>query len=234
MAEQLSFDLPLRPALDREAFMVTSSNGEAVSLIDHAAQWESPVQWIYGPASSGKTHLAAVLAQHFEVLTLNAQGLAQNPGLETLLRGDSLANMVVIEALDGLQPSDEEGLFHLLNHMRHNLRDGSQKLLILSREPAARLSVTLPDLGSRLKSVPAVSVGAPDDALVGGLLSKLFTDLQLRVDDKVIAYMVPRIERDFAAMGDMVSAIDQRALALKKPVTVRLVAAVMSDYDNEQ
>jgi chromosomal replication initiation ATPase DnaA len=234
MAEQLSFALPLRPALDRDAFMVTSSNGEAVSLIDHAAQWESPVQWIYGPAGCGKTHLAAVLAQDFNVLTLNAQALAQNPDLEALLRGENGANMVVMEALDSLQMSDEESLFHVLNHTRHNTGQTRQKLLLLSREPAARLSVTLPDLASRLKAVPAIAMGSPDDALVGGLLAKLFADLQLRVDDKVIAYMVPRIERDFAAMGRLVTAIDQRALALKKPVTVRLVAAIMSAYDDPQ
>jgi chromosomal replication initiation ATPase DnaA len=234
MAEQLSFALPLRPALDRDAFMVTSSNGEAVSLIDHAAQWESPVQWIYGPAGCGKTHLAAVLAQDFNVLTLNAQALAQNPDLEALLRGENGANMVVMEALDSLQMSDEESLFHVLNHTRHNTGQTRQKLLLLSREPAARLSVTLPDLASRLKAVPAIAMGSPDDALVGGLLAKLFADLQLRVDDKVIAYMVPRIERDFAAMGRLVTAIDQRALTLKKPVTVRLVAAIMSAYDDPQ
>jgi hypothetical protein len=35
-------------------------------------------------------------------------------------------------------------------------------------------------------------------------------------------------------MGRLVTAIDQRALALKKPVTVRLVAAIMSAYDDPQ
>jgi hypothetical protein len=37
------------------------------------------------------------------------------------------------------------------------------------------------------------------------------------------------MERDFAAMGDLVNAIDQRALERQKPVTVPLVAEVMSN-----
>jgi len=42
--------------------------------------------------------------------------------------------------------------------------------------------------------------------------------------------LVPRIERDFASMGQVVKAIDQQALALKKPVTVPLVADVLTTY----
>jgi chromosomal replication initiation ATPase DnaA len=133
--------------------------------------------------------------------------------------------MVVLQDLDDLTQGDEESLFHVLNHIRQS----GQKMLLVSRAPAARLDIALPDLASRLKAVPAVAMGAPDDVLLGGLLGKLFADRQIRVSDKVIAYMVPRMERDFAAMGDLVNAIDQRALERQKPVTVPLVAEVMSN-----
>jgi len=226
MAEQLSFDLPSRPAFEREAFMVTQSNAEAVALIDQVAQWPMPVQWIYGPSGCGKTHLAAVLAQDFDVHIMQANGLNKNTDVPAVLSGELTAAILILEALDDLQTTDEESLFHLLNHARH----GAQKLLIMSKVPAARLDISLPDLQSRLKAIAAVAMGPPDDDLVAGLLHKLFGDLQLRVDDKVIAYLVPRIERDFASMGQVVKAIDQQALALKKPVTVPLVADVLTTY----
>lgn len=226
MAEQLSFDLPSRPAFEREAFMVTQSNAEAVALIDQVAQWPMPVQWIYGPSGCGKTHLAAVLAQDFDVHIMQANGLNKNTDVPAILSGELTAAILILEALDDLQTTDEESLFHLLNHARH----GAQKLLIMSQVPAARLDISLPDLQSRLKAIAAVAMGPPDDDLVAGLLHKLFGDLQLRVDDKVIAYLVPRIERDFASMGQVVKAIDQQALALKKPVTVPLVADVLTTY----
>lgn len=226
MAEQLFFDLPSRPAFEREAFMVTQSNAEAVALIDQVAQWPMPVQWIYGPSGCGKTHLAAVLAQDFDVHIMQANGLNKNTDVPAILSGELTAAILILEALDDLHTTDEESLFHLLNHARH----GTQKLLIMSQVPAARLDISLPDLQSRLKAIAAVAMGPPDDDLVAGLLHKLFGDLQLRVDDKVIAYLVPRIERDFASMGQVVKAIDQQALALKKPVTVPLVADVLTTY----
>ncbi len=226
MAEQLFFDLPSRPAFEREAFMVTQSNAEAVALIDQVAQWPMPVQWIYGPSGCGKTHLAAVLAQDFDVHIMQANGLNKNTDVPAILSGELTAAILILEALDDLHTTDEESLFHLLNHARH----GAQKLLIMSQVPAARLDISLPDLQSRLKAIAAVAMGPPDDDLVAGLLHKLFGDLQLRVDDKVIAYLVPRIERDFASMGQVVKAIDQQALALKKPVTVPLVADVLTTY----
>ena len=226
MAEQLFFDLPSRPAFEREAFMVTQSNAEAVALIDQVAQWPMPVQWIYGPSGCGKTHLAAVLAQDFDVHIMQANGLNKNTDVPAVLSGELTAAILILEALDDLHTTDEESLFHLLNHARH----GAQKLLIMSQVPAARLDISLPDLQSRLKAIAAVAMGPPDDDLVAGLLHKLFGDLQLRVDDKVIAYLVPRIERDFASMGQVVKAIDQQALALKKPVTVPLVADVLTTY----
>ncbi len=226
MAEQLFFDLPSRPAFEREAFMVTQSNAEAVALIDQAAHWPVPVQWIYGPSGCGKTHLAAVLAQDFDVHIVHANGLHKNADVSAILGGELSATIVILEALDDLQTADEESLFHLMNHARH----GAQKLLIMSQAPAARLNIGLLDLQSRLKAIAAIAMGPPDDELVAGLLNKLFGDLQLRVDDRVIAYLVPRIERDFTSMGQVVKAIDRQALALKKPVTVPLVADVLTAY----
>ena len=225
MAEQLLFDLPMRAAFEREAFLVADSNAEAVALIDTVADWEPPVQWIYGPAGSGKTHLTAVLIGQYDPLCLSARHLAQASDLQALLHGDVGHRMVVLQDLDDLTQGDEESLFHVLNHIRQS----GQKMLLVSRAPAARLDIALPDLASRLKAVPAVAMGAPDAVLLGGLLGKLFADRQIRVSDKVIGYMVPRMERDFAAMGDLVNAIDQRALERQKPVTVPLVAEVMSN-----
>jgi chromosomal replication initiation ATPase DnaA len=108
------------------------------------------------------------------------------------------------------------------------MRQSGQKLLLMSRAPAMRLDIGLPDLASRLKALPAVAMGVPDDTLLAGLLGKLFSDRQVLVSDKVIAYLVPRIERDFSAMGQLVADIDQQALEKQKPVTVPLVADVLN------
>ena len=59
--------------------------------------------------------------------------------------------------------------------------------------------MAIADLRSRMNAAPAVSVGRPDDALIGAVLIKLFTDRQLHVGSEVIGFLLARIERSFAA-----------------------------------
>lgn len=223
MTEQLVFDLPQRVALGRDAFLVAESNAEAIALIDNFGTWTQPVQWIYGPAGSGKSHLAAVLANQLCALSVAADDLAQDAEVVHILAGETATELLVVDGLDTLPPDSEETLFHLLNQARH----GGVPILLLSRLPAARLAIALPDLASRLKAVPAISLGAPCDALVAGLVGKLFADRQLQPDVRVIDYLLPRINRDFEAMGDLVAAIDAAALAEQRAITVPLVAKVL-------
>jgi chromosomal replication initiation ATPase DnaA len=83
-------------------------------------------------------------------------------------------------------------------------------------------------LRSRLLAVPAVEVKPPDDALLGAVLVKLFADRQLRISEDVIAYLLPRIERSFAAAQEMVAALDQAALADQRAITVRLARDILN------
>jgi chromosomal replication initiation ATPase DnaA len=101
-------------------------------------------------------------------------------------------------------------------------------LLLASREPPARWTIGLADLRSRLLAAPAIAVEAPDDALLGALLVKLFADRQLRISEDLIAYLLPRIERSFAAAQMVVAALDEAALAGQRAVTVRLARDILN------
>lgn len=225
MNRQLVFDLPQRVALNREAFLVAPCNAQAVALIDAVGQWPHPVQWLYGPNGCGKTHLAAVLAAPRQALQIDAADL-NDELVAGLVDGSSSAEVVIIDRLDELPEQGEETLFHLLNHACYS----NLCVLLLSRQAAAQLSLGLADLMSRLKAVTAVEMLQPDDKLMYGLLDKLFADRQVKVDMRVIDYMVPRIDRDFAAMGALVGALDAAALAAKKPITVPFVAQFLDGY----
>ncbi len=122
------------------------------------------------------------------------------------------------------QSADEEALLHLYNLLAE--RQGH--LLLAAREPPARWTIGLADLRSRLLAAPAVAVEAPDDALLGAVLVKLFADRQLRISEEVIAYLLPRIERSFAAAQAIVAALDRAALAGQRAVTVPLARDVLN------
>ena len=87
--------------------------------------------------------------------------------------------------------ADERELLHLFNSTKEN----KQNLLLTASVPAPGLPFTLPDLTSRLLSIPSVAIGQPDDEVLAGAMRKQFADRQMKVDDDVIAYILPRMER---------------------------------------
>jgi len=120
--------------------------------------------------------------------------------------------------------ADEEALLHLYNFLSE--RHGN--LLLVAREPPSRWGIGLADLRSRLLAAPAVSVGMPDEAVLGALLVKLFADRRLDIGEEVISYLLLHIERSFAAAQEAVRELDAASLAERRAVTVPLARQVLS------
>ena len=123
---------------------------------------------------------------------------------------------------DGAQ---EQALFHHLNR----IHGAKGRLLLIGDIPPARWPVSLPDLRSRLGAVPVAEIGLPDDGLMAALLVKLFDDRQIHVGADVIRFLTARMERSFAAASSVVEAIDRRALAAGRAVTIPLVREVLAE-----
>jgi len=215
---QLALDLGHRPAFGREDFLVASGNREAVEWIDRWPAWPGHVLALFGPAGCGKSHLAQVYALKSRAVALAAPDLTPEVVGPTLER----ANAFVIEEA-GL--ADERALFHLFNAVR----EAKGTMLITGREPPARWAVALADLRSRLASIPAVRIAPPDDALMEALLVKLFADRQLAVAPDVVAYLLRRMDRSFAAARQIVATADARSLAGKRPITIPFIKTLIGD-----
>lgn len=211
---QIPIPFEHRPALERDDYLVTPANGEAVAWIDRWPDWPTPLLTVWGPQDCGKSHLAQVF------LARTKGQLLEAPDAALVAPGGAY----VIEDLDRPGRSlDEEALFHFFNACK----SAEARVLVTARTAPARWAVTLPDLASRLKGSAAVEIAPPDDALLAALLVKHFSDRQLRVDAEVVAYLVPRMDRTFRAAADLAAAIDAEALARKRPITVPLARAVL-------
>ena len=101
-------------------------------------------------------------------------------------------------------------------------------MMITLRMAPGQRDFAIPDLASRFRAAPVVSIQPPDDMLLGSVLIKLFSDRQLNVSHDVISYLLPRIERSFAAAREVVVRADHLALAEKRPVSVPLMRKVLS------
>lgn len=120
---------------------------------------------------------------------------------------------------------DEEQLFHDYNRAKEN----ATYLVLALHHPVSHYNITLPDLASRLRAAPSVEILPPSEIDLQAILVKLFHDRQLKVEPGVIAYILPRIERSFTAVKELVQTIDESAMAEKRAVTVPLVRNVLSE-----
>ncbi len=220
---QIPFDLGHRNALGREDFLIAPSNQDAVAWIDLWPEWPAPTLVLYGPKSSGKTHLAAVWGEKSGAACVKPEKLND----ETIRDIAAKARHVVLEDADTLigNVETEKGLFHLYNLFKEEGRS----ILITLQEPPVRRSFALPDLASRLRAAPSVAIREPDDVLLSAVLVKLFNDRQLRVGADVIKYILAHMERSFEAAGRVVDMADKKALADKKPVTLPMLRDILNN-----
>ena len=77
----------------------------------------------------------------------------------------------------------------------------------------------MPDLTSRLQATAQARLDAPDDALLAGVLAKLFADRQVVVAHALILWLVARMERSIVAARDLVAVLDARSLSLGRAIT---------------
>lgn len=217
---QLALGLEHRPSLSGQDFLVAPANANAIEWIDRWPNWPAHTQAISGPPGSGKTHLAHVFQARSRARLVTAEQFGRR-SVRELVEGSTA--LVIDDAGETVTCEHEEALFHLLNI----LRELDKTMLVLSSLPPTRWNITLPDLRSRLSTLPHVAIGMPDEALLYAVVAKLFHDRQLRVDHNVVEYLLTRMERSFTGAGTLVRAIDEAALAEQRKITIPFVRDIL-------
>jgi hypothetical protein len=126
--------------------------------------------------------------------------------------------------VDNAETQDEERLFHAWNAAQSDRKP----LLLAADEPPARWKIKLPDLRSRLLASQHVSIEEPDSALMTALVEKLINSRGLEARPEVVRYVVPRIERSYVAVGRLVDALDEAALARRRPITLAVAKEALA------
>ena len=214
---QLALALGHHTSFAREDFLEGPSNAAPLALIERWPDWPDRLLVLAGPEGSGKSHLAAIWAAAAGARFVAARALG-----EANLPAALSTGALVIEDVAG-EAVDERALFHLINLAREE----GAFVLLTALTPPAGWTLRLADLASRLRALPVLALGPPDDALLRALLVKLFADRQLKVDESLMAYLMIRIERSFAAARAFVERLDREALRRRRPVTRALAAEML-------
>jgi chromosomal replication initiation ATPase DnaA len=112
--------------------------------------------------------------------------------------------------IDDAERVPEAEIFHAWNRAQAAHRP----LLIVAE---AIWSVKLPDLRSRLAATPVLTIGPPDDALVGLLLARYFERRLLIAKPDLIAWLSKRVERSHLALVRVADALEIDALERRSP-----------------
>jgi chromosomal replication initiation ATPase DnaA len=214
----LALNLPAR--MDRASFVPSACNAAALGLLGAPLPGGRLV--LHGPEGSGKTHLGQIWANAHHAATVTGGALAK-ADIPQLASGKAVW---LDDAADiATMPDHQTALFHLLNLAHAN----GAEVLLTARAPARDWGVHLADLASRLSACTHVALAPPDDALLAAVLDKLFADRQISVSDRLIPYLLPRMERSLAAAQRLVARLDAEALARGKPIG-RALAAELLDH----
>jgi len=219
MSRQLPLALPPLERHSRADFLMGASNRLALAAIDGWRDWPGGRMLLVGPRGSGKTHLARIWAGESGALPVRGADLSTADAGRL-----ALAGAVIVEDAEALAGSDaaERAMFHL-----HNLLAPAGRLLLTAPAPPRDWGLRLPDLLSRLQAAPLIRLEAPDDALLHGVLAKLFADRQIEPAPATLAFLVARMPRSLEAARRLVAEIDARALARRRPVGPRLAAEAL-------
>ena len=186
-----------------EDFYISKSNKHVFDFLNLWPKWEKNFVNIIGDKFSGKSHLIDIFLKKNKGIKLNADSL-KNDDLKKL---ETYENIVIENLTFKI---DEKLLYSLFNIVEHD----NKYLVVTSTYPIVDLNFNLNDLKSRAKNFLLLGLEKPDDELIYAIIIKNLSDRQISLDNKLINYIISRVERSYSKIYEFIYKIDQ--LSLKK------------------
>lgn len=220
MIKQMALDLPVKVDYSAESFICGAANEEARTALAGWQQWPKNAFALIGPESAGKSHLGAIWAGQTGAVTVTPDRLGE--ALEGLRHGDCL----LVEDAD--RESAGKAMFHAFNRAAGG---GIGGLLLTARSNPAAWPCRVPDLKSRLRALPHVTLKQPDDDMLTRLIRKQLHDRRAPIQPGVIEYLLPRMERSVSATRRLVDLLDKLALVKRTAITRSVAREVLENLD---
>jgi chromosomal replication initiation ATPase DnaA len=216
-AGQLPFDYGHTPSHHEDDFIEGEGNTLALAHVRAFPAWPHPLTLIEGPPKAGKSHLS-------RIFTARADALVATPQSAERLASEGGAQPVVVEDVERSGYA-ETALFHLLNQ---SMRD-RRPVLMTTREPIANWPFETDDLKSRARLAQRFTLALSDDIQLSQMFVKLFSDRQVAVDPRIIAYLVARMERSPEEAVALAETADRMALSQGTAITRRIAALALAE-----
>ena len=213
---QLLLDFDVKKNFNDHDYYVSDSNYFAFNLIDKWPKWEKRILNISGEKFSGKTHLANIFKSKTSALFLN----------ENQINDDVFKKIKLYESIivDGFSNTIDERLTYSIL----NLVDQDSKYLLIGSEiPLNEINFKLPDLASRSRNLLHAKIEPPDDDLIFAIILKNFSDRQIKLEKKIIEFIINRIDRSYGKISEFIYKIDELSLKKKKPINLKTIKEIL-------
>ena len=213
---QLLFELDHKKNFNEHDYYVSKSNYFAFSVIDKWPKWEKKILNVYGEKFSGKTHLANIFKSKTNALFINASKID-----EEIFKKIKLFENIIIDDFE--KNCDEKLIYSIFN-----LADQDNKyMLINSLIPINEIEFKLPDMISRSKNCLSAKIESPDDDLIFAIILKNFSDRQIKIEKKIIEFIINRIDRSYSKIYEFIYKIDELSLKKKKPINLKTIKEIL-------
>jgi DnaA-homolog protein len=229
----MTTQLPLSlrwPRRQRFEHFHAGANAAAVSAVRELAT-NKGTPWLYlsGSSGSGKSHLllAACQAANEAGRTVQYLPLKALQDRALAIRGVAGSEFIALDDLDKLagQRDAEHALFDLYNRAR---AEGTALIFAAEAVPT-QLSLTLPDLRSRLGACTQFALKPLDDSERREVLKSQAGSRGIELDDTVLDWLFARYARDIGALLDLLERLDQASLAAQRRITVPFLRTFLRD-----
>ena len=213
---QLLLNFDIKRNFNDHDYYVSESNYFAFNLIDKWPKWEKRILNISGEKYSGKTHLANIFKSKSSALFLT----------ENDINNDVFKKIKLYESIiiDGFSNKIDENLTYSI----FNLVDQDSKYLLINSEiPLGEINFKLPDLVSRSRNLLHSKINPPDDELIFAIILKNFSDRQIKLEKKIIEFIINRIDRSYSKIYEFIYKIDELSLKKKKPINLKTIREIL-------
>jgi len=213
---QLLLNFDIKRNFNDHDYYISESNYFAFNLIDKWPKWEKRILNISGEKYSGKTHLANIFKSKSSALYLT----------ENDINNDVFKKIKLYESIivDGFSNMIDENLTYSI----FNLVDQDSKYLLINSEiPLGEINFKLPDLVSRSRNLLHAKINPPDDELIFAIILKNFSDRQIKLEKKLIEFIINRIDRSYSKISEFIYKVDELSLKKKKPINLKTIKEIL-------
>ena len=209
---QLLLNFDHKTNFNEHDFYLSKSNEYAFNLINKWPDWQKKILNISGEKFSGKSHLANIFKQKTNAFLV--KGTKINNSIFKKLK---LYESLIIDDFDDCK--EEEILYSIFN-----LVDQDNKyLLVNSLKPINEIKFNLSDLSSRSKNCIYAEIENPDDELLFAIILKNFSDRQIKIEKKIINFIISRIDRSYRKISNFIYKVDEISLKKKKSININII-----------